>query len=123
MNYLSKVYAFILFVRIINVFITFCSVIVAAVICSDISVINREILLAAVCAALVTAAGNVINDIWDYEADLINKPERPIPSGIITKKTALNFYFSLILVSVLTAMSYNLIILSIIILSHLLLLL
>lgn len=123
MNKLSKIYAFISLIRVINVLITFCSVIVAVIICSDISVINQEIILAAVCAALVAAAGNVINDIWDYDSDLINKPDRPIPSGAITKKSALNFYFSLILLSVLIAMSFNLVIFSVIILSHLLLVL
>lgn len=123
MNFLSKVSAFITLTRISNVLITFFSVIVSVIICSDISAVNRQIVSAAICAALVTAAGNVINDVWDYEADLINKPERPIPSGIITKKSALNFYFSLVLLSVLIAANYNLVIFSIIILSHLLLLL
>lgn len=121
MNYLKKVSAFISLIRTGNVFITFISVIVSVIICSDLSAINREIILAALCAALVTAAGNVINDIWDYEADLINKPERPIPSGRIQKKSALHFYYSIILLSIFIGMSFNLIILSIIILSHLLL--
>ena len=38
---------------------------------------------------LVTAAGNVINDYCDSEIDAINRPERPIPSGAVTKKGAL----------------------------------
>ncbi len=38
---------------------------------------------------LVTAAGNVINDYCDSEIDAINRPDRPIPSGAVTKKGAL----------------------------------
>lgn len=41
-------------------------------------------LLPAVVVALITAAGNVINDVYDVEIDRINRPERPIPSGAIS---------------------------------------
>jgi len=41
-------------------------------------------LLLAVVVVLVTAAGNVINDVYDIEIDRINRPERPIPSGEIS---------------------------------------
>ncbi len=36
-----------------------------------------------------TAGGNIINDIWDIKADIINQPQRPIPSGIISKSEAI----------------------------------
>ncbi|HOI57524.1 MULTISPECIES: geranylgeranylglycerol-phosphate geranylgeranyltransferase [unclassified Methanoculleus] len=42
-----------------------------------------SLLLAAV-VALITAGGNVINDICDVEIDRINRPERPIPAGEIS---------------------------------------
>ncbi len=41
-------------------------------------------LLLAVVVALITAGGNVINDIYDVEIDRINRPERPIPAGEIS---------------------------------------
>lgn len=41
-------------------------------------------LLLAVTVALITAGGNVINDLYDVEIDRINRPERPIPSGEIS---------------------------------------
>jgi geranylgeranylglycerol-phosphate geranylgeranyltransferase len=44
---------------------------------------------------LITAAGNVINDYHDAAIDAINRPDRPIPSGIITKNQAL--YYALFL--------------------------
>jgi geranylgeranylglycerol-phosphate geranylgeranyltransferase len=43
------------------------------------------VILAALAAFLITAAGNVINDVIDVEADKINRPKRPIPSGKISK--------------------------------------
>ncbi len=122
MNFFSRIYAFIILTRILNVIITFFSVIVGVLICSSFPLINSNILMAASAAALVAAAGNVINDIRDYDADLINKPDRPIPSGRVTKKAALNFYFSLILISLIIASGINYIIAAIILLAHLLLL-
>ncbi len=41
-------------------------------------------LLLAVVVALITAGGNVINDVFDVEIDRINRPERPIPAGEIS---------------------------------------
>ncbi len=46
------------------------------------------ILLMAV-VALITAAGNVINDYYDAAIDAINRPERPIPSGTVSRNAAL----------------------------------
>jgi geranylgeranylglycerol-phosphate geranylgeranyltransferase len=45
-----------------------------------------------VSTALATAAGNVINDIYDLDIDSINKPRRPIPSGWITRRAAVALY-------------------------------
>lgn len=42
--------------------------------------------LAIAAGTLVAAAGNVINDYFDFEIDRINKPRRPIPSGRMTRR-------------------------------------
>lgn len=47
---------------------------------------------------LITAAGNVINDYHDAAIDAINRPDRPIPSGMITRKAALFYAVVLFLV-------------------------
>ncbi len=122
MKSFSKIYSLISLVRIINVIITFISVVVAVIICSGLLSINIIVLIAAAAASLTAAAGNVINDIWDYEADSINKPGRPLPSGRVSKKAALNLYFSLVLISGILAEMLGWVILGIIILSHFLLL-
>ncbi len=122
MNHFLKIYYLISLTRIVNVLITFLSVIVAVIICSGISFINEIVLLAALSASLTAGAGNVINDVWDYETDSVNKPQRPIPSGRVSKKAALNFYFLLVLISVVIAEILGWVVLMIIILTHLLLL-
>jgi geranylgeranylglycerol-phosphate geranylgeranyltransferase len=51
----------------------------------------RPLLLAAAAAAAFTAGGNALNDIFDRETDRINHPDRPLPSGRITLRTAWAF--------------------------------
>ena len=53
---------------------------------------------AVVATVLATGAGNAINDYFDREIDAINRPDRPIPRGDVTPRTAL--YFSLVLFAV-----------------------
>ncbi|MBP1909801.1 geranylgeranylglycerol-phosphate geranylgeranyltransferase [Methanolobus bombayensis] len=57
----------------------------------------------------VTGAGNAINDYFDIEIDRINKPERPIPSGKISLKTALYFSLALFAAGTIIAASINII--------------
>ncbi len=51
-------------------------------------VFNLLVLIACIVVFVVTGFGNSINDYFDYKIDKINKPERPIPSGRISRKTA-----------------------------------
>jgi geranylgeranylglycerol-phosphate geranylgeranyltransferase len=45
--------------------------------------------LALIAVLLITGAGNAINDYVDVEADRVNKPKRPVPSGRVPRKGAL----------------------------------
>ncbi|UCE36915.1 MAG: UbiA family prenyltransferase [Thermoplasmata archaeon] len=47
-----------------------------------------ELLIGASTLVLLNAASNALNASYDVEIDKINKPYRPIPSGIITKDEA-----------------------------------
>jgi len=40
---------------------------------------------------LITASGNVLNDYLDYEVDSVNTPWRPIPSGKVSRASALQY--------------------------------
>ncbi|MCB0632190.1 MAG: geranylgeranylglycerol-phosphate geranylgeranyltransferase [Saprospiraceae bacterium] len=44
---------------------------------------------------MLTAGGNVINDVLDLQADKINKPQKMVISRYISRRTALWIYFSL----------------------------
>lgn len=48
-----------------------------------------RVLLAAASAMLVAGGGNALNDYFDLEADRINRPQRPLPSGQIKPVQAL----------------------------------
>ena len=56
---------------------------------------GTKVLIAGLAAFLTTSAGNILNDYFDLEIDRINKPERPIPSGRISRSDA--FMFSIVL--------------------------
>lgn len=81
--------------RPVNALMGAISIILVAIIDKTISI---PIILAMIAVFFETAAGNVINDYFDYKIDLINKPERPIPSGRITlengKKYAYFLFFA-----------------------------
>ena len=70
------------------------SIVLVAIIDKTISI---PIILAMITVFFETAAGNVINDYFDYNIDLINKPERPIPSGRISLKNGKNYAYFLFL--------------------------
>jgi len=55
------------------------------------------VLLLFAIVALITAAGNVINDYFDIEIDRVNRPDRPIPSGTVTPRAARAYAVTLFL--------------------------
>jgi geranylgeranylglycerol-phosphate geranylgeranyltransferase len=62
-----------------------------------------RVLVAALVVLLVIACGNVANDYRDAAADAIAKPERPIPSGRISKAAAARLAVGLGVASVVLA--------------------
>ncbi len=83
--------------RMRNGLITFFGVLVSAsFICmSGIPIVWLSVLTAGFAAFLLTGAGNALNDYFDYEIDKINKPNRPIPSGRISRSDT--FMLSIVL--------------------------
>jgi geranylgeranylglycerol-phosphate geranylgeranyltransferase len=56
---------------------------------------------------LITAAGNVINDYFDADIDAINRPDRPIPAGTISRRAARGFSVALFLAGILVSFFTN----------------
>ena len=55
----------------------------------------------AVCiSALLYTSGMILNDACDAEADAIERPNRPIPSGVIRRETAFKVGFGLMLFAI-----------------------
>jgi geranylgeranylglycerol-phosphate geranylgeranyltransferase len=57
------------------------------------------LVLAAVTTFLSTSAGNVLNDYVDAEGDKVNHPDRPIPTGEVTRAGALRYAVALYVAS------------------------
>jgi geranylgeranylglycerol-phosphate geranylgeranyltransferase len=70
------------------------------------TIIPETLLLFAV-VALITAAGNVINDYFDVEIDRVNRPDRPIPSGQVSLPAARAYATTLFLAGVLVCLLTN----------------
>lgn len=61
------------------------------------------ILLLCVVSALLYAGGVVLNDVFDARLDAVERPERPIPSGLVPLKNAAIFGGALLLAGCLLA--------------------
>jgi geranylgeranylglycerol-phosphate geranylgeranyltransferase len=57
----------------------------------DLLLVWTPVAYAMLAAFLITGAGNGINDYFDVQADKVNRPKRPIPSGRVSRKGALAF--------------------------------
>ena len=64
-------------------------------------------LLLMVVVTLVTAAGNVINDYFDVEIDRVNRPDRPIPAGLVSLPAARAYAVTLFLAGILVCLFTN----------------
>jgi geranylgeranylglycerol-phosphate geranylgeranyltransferase len=85
------------------------------------TVIPQTLLLFCV-VAFITAAGNTINDFFDAKIDAINRPDRPIPSGAVTRTAARGFAVTLFLAGILVSFFINSLCISIAIVNSLILL-
>lgn len=75
-----------------NVVITALSVFVSCLLAGGRAGDIAPMILASLAAGLIGGGGMVVNDIFDVEIDRINKPERPLPRGDVTPRSAASFY-------------------------------
>ncbi len=86
--------------------ISMLSILVAAVICGSTG-IDTRIIAACLSGGLITAAANTINDFFDIEIDRINKPNRPLPAGMVSATAALVYAFFLFAAGIAAALFVN----------------
>ncbi|MDZ7766099.1 MAG: geranylgeranylglycerol-phosphate geranylgeranyltransferase [Melioribacteraceae bacterium] len=76
------------------------SVIIAAIISSSFLELDFDVFIIALSVTFSFAAGNVINDIIDFETDKINRPERVLPKELLTIAFAKGLFVFLFIVSI-----------------------
>lgn len=86
---------YITLIRPVNFVITALSIFVASLLAGGTQAQFLHMLFASLSGALIGSGGMVINDILDVEIDMINKPDRPIPSGAVDRYDAMMFYGAL----------------------------
>jgi geranylgeranylglycerol-phosphate geranylgeranyltransferase len=74
-------------IRPINVLISMVAVVLAVLICNPTTAWVR-LLFAGLVAGLVASGANAINDYFDIEIDRINRPDRPLPAGLLSPRQA-----------------------------------
>jgi 4-hydroxybenzoate polyprenyltransferase len=65
------------------------------------------ILLMCFSTACLYAGGIVFNDVFDADLDKLERPERPIPSGLISSSSAATFGAILLIVGIIAALRVN----------------
>jgi geranylgeranylglycerol-phosphate geranylgeranyltransferase len=96
---MKKIIAFITILRPLNFLITFLSIYFAIVIADKSLFLSWKAFLGSLAGGIISGAGMVINDYFDVEIDRINRPERPIPAGLISSNTAIVYYVILNLIA------------------------
>ena len=92
MNPSKKIFSYIKITRPINALITFIVVVVAILISAQHQIELTKIILVSLSAALIAAAGNIVNDIYDIETDKVSHPNRVLAQGLLSKKEAVFLY-------------------------------
>ena len=104
---MKKIKVIFTIIRPVNVLMTFVVYLVSTAICSDVYNFTNNILWAGIAAMMVIASGNIINDFFDLEIDTINRPNRPLPSKLLTKNEVIFAYLFLLTASLILSYSIS----------------
>lgn len=85
--------------RPVNLMIAFVSIFIGGFVTGTIQPVIK-LLFACISGALVAAGANTVNDYYDLEIDRINKPKRPLPSGLVSPKQAHIFSILLFMIGI-----------------------
>jgi geranylgeranylglycerol-phosphate geranylgeranyltransferase len=117
----EKIKALIQLCRPVNVLITFVSIPAAIWLAVGTACDILTFFLAASSGALVAAGANAMNDAFDIEIDKINRPDRPLPRGALTRVDARNMWLLTSFAAICINLFFNLFALSIVLFAVLLL--
>ena len=68
---------------------------------------NRGFIFLSLLVLLITSSGYIINDVFDIKTDSINKPNKVVIDKYISKKNALNIYYSLTFIAIVFSIIYS----------------
>ncbi len=74
--------------RPVNAAVSFLAILSVGVMASGEIHTDATMLLAAFAGMLIGSAGNIINDVFDVNIDRVNKPQRAIASGTVSRRAA-----------------------------------
>lgn len=94
-------------IRPVNAMIAFLAVMAGAATVSRMF-LSQQVVLGAISASLILMSGNAVNDVFDIEADKVNRPRRPLPRGELSPKQALIVSLILASLALVIAFSINL---------------
>ncbi len=91
-GWMRRVWAHLRVLRPVNIVMIMVGVALGGVLSGSVGALQgaagTRLLWAALSAALIAGAANSLNDVLDLEIDRINRPERPLPSGLVSVMTA-----------------------------------
>ena len=85
---MKKILPYIMITRPLNVVMAGLTILISSAISEYNGPINL-IILSALVVVFYTMGANILNDYFDYKIDKINRPDRPIILGLITRNNAL----------------------------------
>jgi geranylgeranylglycerol-phosphate geranylgeranyltransferase len=86
----KSIKGYIVLTRPVNLAIAFLSILMGGAVTGTVQPLVK-LLLACFSATFITAGANAVNDAFDVDIDRINKPNRPLPSGMVGLKAAHRF--------------------------------
>ncbi len=84
-------FAYLKIIRPLNGIVSLIAVWIGALIAGGPFAPSIDIILGMISVFLISGGGMAINDFFDVEIDKLNRPNRPIPLGKITKRSALGY--------------------------------
>jgi len=103
---MKKILPYIMITRPLNVFMGGLTILISSVISKYNGPIN-VITLSALVVVFYTMGANILNDYFDYKIDKINRPNRAISSGLITRNHALALSIISFIIGTIIAMQLN----------------
>ncbi len=95
-------FTFLTILRPLNLLQAALAVLLTVAILGELDQINTVFLLI-LSVITLNGAGNIINDIYDFEIDRINRPKRPLPSGKMQISTARIYMLNLFIMGIFCA--------------------